>query len=112
VGHLSGTGGSMPQEYTGTEYYRKSFKIHVLRSNITSLYSLSNYEACIRNSLVLIKIIDDDPIYDREIIHAYLYLGYSYLDMNNKIQGCRYFSKAGEYGSDEAYDIIRDNCNN
>ena len=55
----------------------------------------------------LVKAIQMDPK-DKE---AYRLRGIVYLELGQKEFGCLDLSKAGELGSKEAYDIIREHCN-
>lgn len=42
--------------------------------------------------------------------YAYLYRGYTYIELKNKMKGCLDLSRAGELGNDRAYESIKKYC--
>jgi|SRR6185437_14763111 len=65
--------------------------------------ALGNYESAVKD---LDSVIDLKP----RNADAHLHRGMAKFFMNDKISACTDWSKAGELGSSEAYELIRTNC--
>ena len=67
--------------------------------------NLSKYSLALDNYSAAIKSNPENGVY-------YYYRGITYLQSGSTDAGCSDLSKAGNYGFSEAYDIIKDYCNN
>jgi hypothetical protein len=53
----------------------------------------------------------DKALKIQKTANSYYYRGLSYLKLDKKSKACSDFSKAGELGNSDAYNIITKNCN-
>ncbi len=68
-------------------------------------YEFHNYE--ISMSFLKKAIVSNGSSSDVLLAEAYYYIGHCYLNLGNKIDALKNFSKAGEYGKSNAYDLIK-----
>jgi tetratricopeptide (TPR) repeat protein len=66
--------------------------------------NLADYKGSIQD---FTKSIEIDP----NNIKAYMYRGLAKYSLEDKFGACLDWSKAGELGNDDAYDLIKENCN-
>ena len=68
------------------------------------MYNLGKYSECIE---AMSKAINSDNL----SANSFYFRGLSYLKIKEKEKACKDFSKSGELGNNEAYKLIKSNCN-
>lgn len=67
-------------------------------------FSVSDFAGCMEDCNMAISL-------NPKLGNSYLFRGRVYLKNGDKVKACENWSKAGEYGSMEAYEYIKTNCN-
>lgn len=92
------------------EIQEKMFLSELYKNRALCKYILEDLYGCISDCNTLLKISKDFTLLSTYKEDAFIYIGLSKIELGKKEEGCLSLSKAGELGSENAFEYIKEFC--